>query len=225
MRLQLLGLKDEPIYTVLAQLSLYWAIANILTKVKHALILSNIFDFLLQVAQLMQTYFKVIYKIAHWVVQRVQIIYIFVIDLITFNLLHVLRVLFLPLAQYFLILHDLALKYLYVLLERLHLQQALLCLIQVDIFVYIRDNTDLALAGGKNCSVCPSSPGWTVATYWETSSILNNVVHTICALVINCLPILLCRHSCAIASPTCWRRWHLKLRRAAGTAVLCCRPS
>ena len=95
----------------------------------------------------MQAYLQIIDKVSHRVVQGVQIVDIFVKDLVSFNLLQILRVLLLPLGQNLLVLHDLALENLNMLLERLHLQQALLCLIQINVLVHIRDHTDLALAG------------------------------------------------------------------------------
>ena len=68
----------------------------------------------------MQTNLEVIDKVAHRIMQRVQIINVFPKDLITFNMLQALGMFILPLGQNFLILHDLALEYLNMFLESLY---------------------------------------------------------------------------------------------------------
>ena len=130
------------------ELSFNQSVADILAEVKHALVLTNAINFLLQDAQLVQTDLHVVQEVADGVVQKVQLVDVLLVDLVALDLRKAPRVLVLPLGEQFATFLDFILEDGYVLLQSLHFKQALLSLIQIDVLVHVRGNAKLAGAGG-----------------------------------------------------------------------------
>ena len=81
------------------KLSLYLAIAHIFAKIKHTLVLSDVFNFLLNITKLMQAHFKIVQKVCHGVMEKIQTIYVKLVNLGSFKLINVLYVLILTFLQ------------------------------------------------------------------------------------------------------------------------------
>ena len=120
--------------------------ADILAKVKQALVLPRVLDLLLKGAQLVQAYLHVIQKVADRVVHIGQLAKILLINLIVLDLQKPPVMLVLTLGEHFETFLDFTAKDGYVLLQRLHFKQTLLSLIQIYILVYVRCDAKLACA-------------------------------------------------------------------------------
>ena len=78
-----LSLGKQSIDPVQTQLRLCLTIADVFTEIEHALILPDIFNFLLQIAQFVQTHLQVVQEVGHRVVQGIEIVDILMLNDLT----------------------------------------------------------------------------------------------------------------------------------------------
>ena len=116
MELQRVSFGDQSHYSVDAQLGLDLTIADVLTEIEHALVLSDVLDFLLEEAQLMQCHLEVVEEVGHRIKPEVEVTNVLLEDFGTFQLLQVLSLLVVALIEYFLRFSDFPFEYADVLL-------------------------------------------------------------------------------------------------------------
>ena len=117
------------------KLCLTLSIIDCFTEVKHALILANILNFLLEVTKFMQTNFKVVQEIGHGAMKKVQFVNVLLINFCPVKLNLILCMFLLALGKDLLRLCDFVFEDRDVFFKHLYLEQALLSLINVNVFV------------------------------------------------------------------------------------------